>query len=148
MTFLFEPRYEWVEYPDGEGWEPGWHGFKARIRTNPSGAELRHEQHLFDASQGTDAQAQNEYMQYIAPRIVEWNLAVPGDDGKPIDIPAPAERWESLFDLHMNVLIWLRLCVHGAHLGPKVLDRMQGKTLPDDVGTTDLTRPTPIPRAS
>lgn len=144
MAFLFEPRYEWVEYPDGELWEPGWHGFKARIRTNPSGAELRHETHLFQASNGSDPQTHDEYWQYIAPRIIEWNLTIRDADGNEADVPPPVERWESMLDLPLNVAVWLRLCIHTAHLGPKALLRMQGQTLPADAGTTDTTQPTPI----
>jgi hypothetical protein len=146
--FLFEPRYEWIEYPDGDDWEQGWHGFKCRIRTNPSGAELRHETHLFMASNGTDIAAQDEYWQYIAPRIIEWNLAVPGDDGAAVDVPPPAEDWESMTLLPLNVAIWIRLCIHVAHTGPKALSRMQGLTLPDAVTTTDTTQPTPLHQAS
>jgi hypothetical protein len=147
-TFLFAPRYEWVEYPDGDGWEPGWFGFKARIRVNPNGAELHHENKLFFASNGTDEQAQREYWQFVAPRVVEWNLATPGEDGEPVDVPPPAERWESLYEIPFSVMIWLRLCIHNAHKGPKALAALQGMTLPAEPTTTDTTPVTEIRRVS
>ena len=141
---VYERRYEVVTYPSGDGWQEGWGGFAARILVNPSGSELRTEQRLFAASNGTDVDAQDEYWQYIAPRIPEWNLVVRDADGAEREVPPPAERWESLLDLDFQVMIWLRMCIHVAHL-PKAIARLEGKESATDAGSTDSTRPTPIP---
>ena len=144
--FRYERRYEVVTYPDGEGWSPGWGGFQARILVNPSGAEVRHESQLFIASKGTDIDAQDDYWKYVARRIPEWNLVIEDETGEKVKVPPPAEDWESLLQLQFEVMIWLRMCIHTAHL-PDALGKLQGRTAlrsPSGASTTDSTPPIPL----
>lgn len=146
MTVVYERRYETVTYPSDEGWAEGWGGFQAQIMVNPSGSELRKETELYLASNGTDLEAQDAYWQYVAPRVIAWNVKVQDDAGNTVALPPPAERWESFLDIDFSVMIWLRMCIHTAHL-PDRLGKFQGKkpTTATDAGNTDSTPPTPIP---
>lgn len=136
-------RYDWIEYPvenpgDILEWSQEHAGIKARILLNPTMADVRHESALYEASNGTDQEAQDAYWQGIADRIVEWNLET--EKGKPI--PPPAKDWTIMLQLPFDVAMWLRQSVHWAHRG-KVLMLLQGQPT-----TTDSTAPTPIHRAS
>lgn len=144
---IIQRFYDWIEYPledpgDILEWTPAHAGIKACILLNPTMAEVRHESQLYQASNGTDAAAQDLYWQGIADRIPKWNLQSRNEKGKPVDIPAPAEDWEILMSLPFDVAMWLRQAVHWAHRG-KVLTLLQGRA-----GTTDTTPPTPLARVS
>jgi hypothetical protein len=143
----FEKRYEWIEYPaenPGEfiDWDESYAGFKMRILVNPSGSEVRNETALHIDSAGPDLEKQDAYWQYIAPRITEWNLQVQAGNGKPKDVPAPADDWSVLLDLPFEVQMWVRETVHWAHR-PKARMLLQGKH-----GTTASTQPTALRPAS
>lgn len=142
----FERRWEWIDYPaedPGEfiEWAETYAGFKMRILVNPSGSEVRNETALHVESASADLEKQDAYWQYIATRIVEWNLQV--QDGKKlIDIPAPADDWTVLLDLPFEVQMWVRETVHWAHR-PKARMLLQGK-----LTTTASTPPTALRPAS
>ena len=66
MPHLFEARWELFRYPEedtgADAWEAAHVGFQARVRVNPSGAELRHEQKLL-AAISTDENGEETYLQ-------------------------------------------------------------------------------------
>ena len=140
---LYERRHETVTYPDGDGWVPEFAGFTARILANPNGGELRHETKLYEASNGTDLEAQDAYWQYVAPRVVDWSYQYRDDAGDVVTPPPPAERWESFLDLPLGIAIWLRQCIHLAHV-PKALEILEGRVSQIDAGPQALTPPTPL----
>jgi hypothetical protein len=148
---LYEPFYDWIEYPTTETglseWNPAHVGFRARILVNPSGSQVRAETQRYIASNGIDLQAQEEYLKYIAPRIVEWNLQVRDEAGTPVDIPPPVDNWEMLGELPFDLQMWLRSTVHWAHQ-KKVLMALTGTLSPEPVTTTDSTQPIPIRQSS
>ena len=143
---MIEARYEWIDYPDadpGDGlfaWEEEHVGVKVRVLVNPTMMQVRNESEHFVASLGTDIEKQDAYWQYIAPRIPEWNLSYRDAKGKEVNLPAPAERWESLLDLPFNLAMWIRMAVHLAHL-PKIRARLQN--LPATSDSTPATSPVP-----
>lgn len=139
---MYEPRYDWIDYPDadpGDGlftWEAEHVGTKVRVLCNPSMLQVRNETKYFADSAGTDLEKQDAYWQYIAPRVPEWNISYRDAKGKEVDLPAPAERWESLLDLPFHLAMWIRISVHLAHI-PKVLARLQNKhSTTDSIPTT------------
>lgn len=136
-SFIYEPRYDVVTYPTGEGWVPGWGTFQARILVNPSGAQRHTEEQLYDASNGTDRDTHDAYFTYIAPRIPEWNLVIRDESGAEAIIPPPAENWRSFYALEFPVMIWLRVCIHTAH-SPESLGKLQGQTAPKNPRSTVL----------
>ena len=143
---MIESRYEWIDYPDGDPgdnlfeWEAEHVGVKIRVLVNPTMAQVRNESEYFVASLGTDIDKQDAYWQYIAPRIPEWNLSYRDEAGNEVDLPAPANRWESLLDLPFNLAMWVRMTVHLAHRS-KILARLQNKRADTDL--TPSTSPAP-----
>lgn len=143
---VYERRFDTVTYPSDDGWAEGWGGFQARIMVNPSGSELRTETELYLASNGIDLDAQDRYWQYVAPRVVEWNLELREADGSTRAVPPPAEDWQAFLELDFGVMIWLRMCIHTAHM-PDRLGKLQGQkpTIATAAGSSDSTPPTPLP---
>jgi len=139
MALLFEPRFELFRYPEedtgADAWDPAHVGFQARIRVNPSGAELRHEQKLL-AAIATDDGGEEAYLRYVAPRVIEWNLSVRDDEGNVRDVPAPGAdggTWEAFYELPSDLMTWVVSSVHLAHI-PKVRSLLTGGGAPSTSG--------------
>lgn len=148
MSFVFEPRYETVTYPDGPDAAEGWAGFSARILCNPTGAQLRGAQRAFQVyREAATADAEDAFWQYIAPRIVEWNYEQRLPNGKTETKPPPAENWENVYELEPTVWVWLALQILTVHV-PKASALVEGPDSPNGVGNTDSIPPTPLRRKS
>jgi len=145
---LFEARYELFRYPEedtgADAWGSAHVGFQARIRVNPSGAELRHEQKLLVAI-ATDDDGEETYLRYVAPRVTEWNLSVLDAEGNVRDVPAPGAEggtWEAFYELPSDLMTWVVSSIHLSHV-KAVRVRLTGQTSPDGAGDTDTPTPTP-----
>jgi len=148
MGLLFEPRWELFRYPEedtgADAWEPEHAGFQARVRVNPSGAELRHEQKLL-AVIATDDGGEEAYLRYVAPRVAEWNLSVRDDEGNVRDVPAPGSEggaWEAFYELPSDLMTWVVSSIHLAHV-KAVRVRLTGETSPAAAGGMDMPTQTP-----
>jgi hypothetical protein len=159
MTGVTYPRhYEVVTYPEGQEGTEGWGGFQARIMANPNGAERRHATRLFKAyvsppkstdgkPGGMTVEAEDEYWQYVAPWIVEWNFEVRQEDGSTIAYPPPAEQWDVVYELEPIVMLWLSMQIQIAYL-PKAKAPTAAPDSASDAGSSDGTQPIPIPRTN
>ena len=148
--FVHKPAYRYVvvTYPEGLPHSGEWAGFQARIHCNPTGAERHYALKYWQAVRDDKSiQSQETFLQYLAPRIVEWNLQREQLDGSIKTIPPPSEEWESFYELETDVMVWLVSCVLTAH-EPDSLGKLQadGKASDSDATTTDSTPPTPIRR--
>jgi hypothetical protein len=150
---MYEPRYEWVDYPDadpGDGlftWEAEHVGTKIRVLRNPTMLQVRNEAKAFADSLGTDTDKQDAYWQYVAPRIPEWNVGYRDEAGKEADLASPAQRWESLLDLPFHLAMWVRMTVHLAHV-PKLLLRLQNKHAGTDSTPSTSSAPESLPASA
>jgi hypothetical protein len=143
----YRKRYEWVEYPTGEDWEPAYAGFRVKVMVNPNGSELHEETRLFLASEGANREAQDEYFQYVAERVPEWEYEAETVNGEMQAVPAPGEsagNWQAFYLLEWPLCIWLRNMIHFAHF-PKVRAILEGAVSESDAGNTDSTPTTPTP---
>jgi hypothetical protein len=157
----YRRRYEWVKFPEGDDWNPDYAGFRAKVLVNPSGSELHEETRLFHASDGVKQDegltaeqltaatraAQDEYFQYVADRVPEWEYEAETVNGEILPVPAPGEHegnWQAFYLLEWPLCIWLRNMIHYAHL-PKVRAMLAGEVSVNGAGSTDSTPTTPTP---
>ncbi len=149
--------YEWREYPtepaEGAIFVPNPHyaGFRVKLLVNPTKGEVRQEQQTFQ-SLGEGAATEEDWYRVVAPRVVAWSLMGEDIDGNETPVPAPGEHpdnWVAFDMLSPDVVTWLVTEIKTAHV-PKRLPSLPTMTetekptpLPDSVGNTDGTTPTP-----
>lgn len=128
---IFKPRFEWVRYPAredaGSGWNEEYDGFRVKVRTNPSMAELRHEQELYTAI-STEEDGEADYLKEIASRVIEWDFSTEDIDGVVQPVPAPGQHpdnWQAFYILPVELLQWVILAIRTAHV-PKARTAIQG----------------------
>lgn len=159
----YRRMFEWVTYPDTQPmetvheipgdeesprieqpaawWRPEFRGFEMRILVNPKGGEDRIQQRSFQAYLRGDLQ-EEEYLQVIADRVVEWRFIEVMEDGQKVEIPAPGTGgWERFYDLPAGLLGWVILEIRSAH-HPKA--QASGPTPGTKSGITDSQIQTPI----
>ena len=145
-TFVYEPRYTEVYFEQGDSFAvEGWDGFGARIQSNPTGAERHHAQRLWRAAiDEKTTEAEQAFWDYVAPRIVEWNLEKRQPDGSTQTYPAPAEDagiiMREIEDPRLR--IWLALAVQTAHQPEGLGQLLEAiKASPSAASTTASTPP-------
>ena len=120
-SFVFERHYETITFAFTEDMDARlqlWDGFQARILANPIGAELHESQSLFNAYFKTDKtrEAEEAFWQYMAARVVEWNLEMRQPDGSTIVHPAPCENWKNIYLVEPTIMAWLALQLMISHI--------------------------------
>ena len=157
-VFRIPPKYEWLEFDREEANEGLFTPLRARVRVNPTYAEVQEETALFRAlgeaelaareHAGEAKYAQREaaaranYLTYLAPWVAEWNVqAERQDTGELAGVPAPADVGPGAFELlPSRTLTWLCLTIRGAYLGGELRSKLSRRPAPT-ASTSDSATP-------
>lgn len=119
--FTRSPRYIWVEWEKPEDWQegdPDYTGFRARILANPTAGDVHGELEMRRSVLKQEITG-DDYLQFLAPRVVEWDYRLEDVNGEIVDVPAPGENpdnWQAFRLLELSLHVWLCDQIRNVHV--------------------------------